>query len=119
MPEKVKHVILFLRMRELNLLLISLGDPCIDLAFARLEILWHFGKEMVNLFTNHYIHLCKTKGIELDLRSIAYWDLVAALRPCGVMQEWELPKEREQMMRLRHKEHVDTTLQTILNFEKI
>lgn len=53
----------------------SLGDPLADLAISRLDLLWIFGVEAMNAFTQHYQSL-----IDIDYTNLPYWDLVAALR---------------------------------------
>lgn len=51
------------------------GDPLTDLAISRLDILWIFGREAMDSFTQHYLSL-----ISLDNSWLPYWDLAAALR---------------------------------------
>jgi aminoglycoside phosphotransferase (APT) family kinase protein len=51
------------------------GDPLIDLAISRLDILWIFGVEAMHAFTRHYRSL-----MALDYTGLPYWDLCAALR---------------------------------------
>jgi aminoglycoside phosphotransferase (APT) family kinase protein len=53
----------------------QLGDPLIDLAQSRSEIVWIFGVEAMDAFTRHYQSLN-----DLDYRHLPYWDLCAALR---------------------------------------
>ena len=53
----------------------QLGDPLIDLAQSRSEIVWIFGIEAMQAFTRHYQSLR-----DLDYRHLPYWDLCAALR---------------------------------------
>ncbi len=53
----------------------QLGDPLIDLAQSRSEIVWIFGFEAMNVFTRHYQSLS-----DLDYRNLPYRDLCAALR---------------------------------------
>lgn len=53
----------------------ALGDPLIDLAISRLDLLWIFGAEAMHAFTRHYQSL-----MALDYTSLPYWDLSAALR---------------------------------------
>ena len=52
-----------------------LGDPLIDLAISRLDLLWIFGSEAMNSFTQDYL-----TGMAIDTRDLPYWDLCAALR---------------------------------------
>jgi aminoglycoside phosphotransferase (APT) family kinase protein len=53
----------------------QLGDPLIDLAISRLDLLWIFGTEAMLLFTHHYDSMAHP-----DLTNLPYWDLCAALR---------------------------------------
>ena len=53
----------------------SLGDPLIDLAISRLDMLWIMGDEAMRAFTTHYRFLR-----EVDDTCLPYWDLCAALR---------------------------------------
>jgi aminoglycoside phosphotransferase (APT) family kinase protein len=51
------------------------GDPLMDLAISRLDLLWIFGVEAFESFTRHYQSL-----MALDYTNLPYWDLYAALR---------------------------------------
>jgi aminoglycoside phosphotransferase (APT) family kinase protein len=53
----------------------QLGDPLTDLAISRLDMLCIFGVEAMQSFTQHYQAL-----MTLDLSTLPYWDLYAALR---------------------------------------
>jgi aminoglycoside phosphotransferase (APT) family kinase protein len=53
----------------------KVGDPLADLAISRLDLLWIYGREMMDAFTGHYL-----AGTAIDTRSLPYWDLYAALR---------------------------------------
>lgn len=53
----------------------SLGDPLIDLAISRLDLLWIMGVEVMHAFTTHYQTLTA-----VDDTCLPYWDLCAALR---------------------------------------
>jgi aminoglycoside phosphotransferase (APT) family kinase protein len=76
----------------------AIGDPLADLAKARLEILWAFGSDAMQLFTQHYQALT---GI--DFTNLPVWDLFAALRPAGKLAEWAADEIAEQNMRAGHK----------------
>jgi aminoglycoside phosphotransferase (APT) family kinase protein len=73
------------------------GDPLSDLGNCRLEVLWAFGVEAMNDFTEDYLSLTT-----IDLTDLPYWDLRAALRPCGRLASWGLDAATEQRMRERH-----------------
>lgn len=77
----------------------ALGDPLVDLANARLEILWAFGMKAMNDFTHQYQSMIST----MDFTNLGYWDLCAALRPASVLSEWGLDESTEKRMRERHK----------------
>ena len=51
------------------------GDPLIDLAISRLDMLCIFGVDALNAFTRHYMAMRA-----LDFANLPYWDLCAALR---------------------------------------
>ncbi len=53
----------------------GLGDPLIDLALARMELIWIFGPDAMNSFTRRYLSL-----VSLDSDNLPYWDLHAASR---------------------------------------
>jgi aminoglycoside phosphotransferase (APT) family kinase protein len=52
-----------------------LGEPLIDLAISRLDILWIFGIEAFYSFTDAY-----KSRMAIDYTNLPYWDLSAALR---------------------------------------
>ena len=74
-----------------------LGDPLADLGNARLELLWAFGPDAMTAFADRYL-----TEATIDVGALPYWDLVAALRPCGQLGNWGLPPETERRMRERH-----------------
>ncbi len=51
------------------------GDPLIDLAKSRAEIVWIFGQQALTVFTQEYQRL-----ISIDFSHLPYWDLCAVLR---------------------------------------
>ncbi len=53
----------------------KLGDPLTDLAISRLDMVWIFGIEAMNTFTDHYKSM-----MAIDYSNLPYWDLSAALR---------------------------------------
>lgn len=53
----------------------QLGDPLIDLAQSRSEIVWILGVEAMHTFTRHYQSLMR-----MDYSGLPYWDLCAVLR---------------------------------------
>jgi len=61
----------------------KLGEPLADVAMTRLDLLWAFGIEAMHAFTARYQSVT---GV--DLGSLPYWDLLAALRPISNIAEW-------------------------------
>jgi aminoglycoside phosphotransferase (APT) family kinase protein len=59
------------------------GDPLIDVAVARLDLLWAFGPDCRELFTERYFELA-----DIDPTALPVWDLVTALRPAGNLSVW-------------------------------
>ncbi len=76
----------------------ALGDPLDDLAIARLELLWNFGSDAMQVFTEVYQSMTA-----IDLTDLPYWDLYAALRPAGRIADWAANAEREAIMRAGHR----------------
>jgi aminoglycoside phosphotransferase (APT) family kinase protein len=54
----------------------QIGDPLIDFALSRLDILWIFGIDALNAFTQQYTSIM----MDIDYTNLPYWDLCAALR---------------------------------------
>ncbi len=93
-----------------------IGDPLVDLAIARLEMLWTFGLEAMHAFTRQYATLSS-----FDLDELPYWDLDAALRPVFNLGEWaagwpELgrPDVTAATMRAAHRTFVDMAFEALL-----
>lgn len=76
----------------------AVGDPLADLGNCRLEMLWAFGIAAMNEFTDQYRSMTT-----VDVANLPYWDLCAALRPCGKIADWGLDQTTEQRMRARHR----------------
>jgi aminoglycoside phosphotransferase (APT) family kinase protein len=75
----------------------ALGDPLADLGSSRLEILWTFGIEAMEQYTQHYQAVTA-----LDFTNLPYWDLCAALRPASKLLEWAGDAVTEKRMRDGH-----------------
>jgi len=89
------------------------GDPIVDLAIARLDMLWAFGIERMHEFTECY----RTES-EFDLTDLPYWDLDAALRPVFNIAEWatvDLDRAdiTEATMRAGHRQFVDQAFEAL------
>lgn len=70
----------------------ALSGPAIaDLSISRLDIFWVLGREAMEEFTAKYMEFNP-----IDLGSLAYWDLRAALRPMENLPDWAPPYESLQ-----------------------
>ena len=59
------------------------GDPLFDVAVARLELAWAFGTGPMRRFTDAY-----RAATSVDLTTLPYWELLAALRPAHCISHW-------------------------------
>jgi aminoglycoside phosphotransferase (APT) family kinase protein len=59
------------------------GDPLADVALTRLDLLWAFGDEAAEAFTEHYRALT-----DIDWTDLGRWELCVALRPLGQLERW-------------------------------
>jgi aminoglycoside phosphotransferase (APT) family kinase protein len=75
----------------------AIGDPLADLANSRLELLWAFGIEAMQRFTEQYQTLTA-----IDCANLPYWDLCAALR-LARFADWAADASAEQRMRAEHR----------------
>ncbi|GGK42749.1 hypothetical protein GCM10008955_40660 [Deinococcus malanensis] len=80
----------------------GISDPLLDVGNARLELLFAFGSEVMDIFTEAY----RVRS-ERDFSALPLWDLYAALRPAGRLHTWGLQPEAEQRMRTRHRSFVE------------
>lgn len=77
----------------------AVGDPLADLGNTRIELLWAFGAEAMDRFTQEY-----KARMSLDYTDLPYWDLCAALRPAFKLAEWTAGDAgAEQAMRAGHR----------------
>ncbi len=76
----------------------QVGDPLADVANSRLEILWAFGIDAMQSFTDQYQSMTP-----LDFTDLPYWDLCAALRRVAQIAHWGLDDTTERTMRERHR----------------
>jgi len=86
----------------------ALGDPLADVANTRLEILWAFGIDAMQSFTQRYQSLTT-----IDFTNLPFWDLFAALRPASKLSEWAADDIAEQRMRERHRLFVTQAFETL------
>ena len=61
----------------------ALGDPLADLAICRLDVAMIHGADVMESFTRHY-----REASGIDVATLPYWDLCAALRAPTDMAKW-------------------------------
>lgn len=72
-----------------------IGDPVEDVANARMEIFREFGEAAMEQFTREYRSMSNA-----DFSQLPMWDLMAALRPAGRIDDWvNTPEERVALIR--------------------
>jgi aminoglycoside phosphotransferase (APT) family kinase protein len=76
----------------------AIGDPLADVANGRREVLWAFGIDAMEHFTQQYQSLT---GI--DFTNLPYWDLCAALRTASQISSWGLDDATKKTMREGHR----------------
>ena len=76
----------------------EVGDPLADLANSRMEMVWAFGIDAMQRFTQFYQSMTP-----IDHTNLPYWDLCAALRPAGKISEWAADESVEKSMREGHR----------------
>jgi aminoglycoside phosphotransferase (APT) family kinase protein len=95
----------------------EIGDPLADLAVARLDILWAFGDEATQRFTE-----CYREQTRIDWTNLPRWDLFAALRPMSHLELWaraypeppiSRPDVTESSMREGHRRFVERALRSL------
>lgn len=84
------------------------GDPLGDLANARLELLFFFGPDATDAFTNRYL-----AASPIDTTDLPYWDLAVALRPIAPFATMFPDEPTATTMRQRHRWFVERALQRI------
>jgi aminoglycoside phosphotransferase (APT) family kinase protein len=88
------------------------GDPLADVANSRLELLWAFGIDAMQLFTQQY-----RSRTTVDFTHLPYWDLCAALRPISQASQWAEWVAGEQAMREGHRWFVTQALEKLSIFQ--
>ena len=76
----------------------QLGDPLADVANSRLEILWAFGLDAMQSFTQQYQSMTA-----IDFTNLPYWDLCAALRTASKFAEWAADDLTKKTMQEGHR----------------
>lgn len=87
----------------------AFGDPLADLGNSRREVLWFFGKEAMQHFTEAY----QAQMPHLDYRNLPYWDLCMALTPVGNVSSWCLDESAKQRFRQRQRWLVNQACETL------
>ncbi len=83
----------------------AVGDPLADLGNMRLELLWAAGSRAMERFTERYLDMT-----DIDVSDLPYWDLRAALRPCGQLGDFGLDPATERRWRDLHRKFVDQAI---------
>ncbi len=86
----------------------SLGDPMADVGNSRLEMLWAFGADAMQQFTQHYSSMSP-----IDFTNLPFWDLCAALRPASKLGTWGLDAATEKGMRADHTWFVEQAFENL------
>jgi aminoglycoside phosphotransferase (APT) family kinase protein len=95
----------------------EVGNPLVDFAITRLDMLWIFGPDALHAFTHQYQALST-----INYSQLPYWDLYAALRPASRLDEWaagwpELgrPDINEETMRKWHRLFITQAFEALPN----
>ena len=75
----------------------AVGDPLADLANGRLEVLFAFGEDAMDGFTDAY----RAEMSELDYGDLPRWDLFAVRRLLPEIPNWGLDHAKEEELRRR------------------
>jgi aminoglycoside phosphotransferase (APT) family kinase protein len=87
----------------------AFGDPLADVGNARLELAMAFGADAVEDFTRQY----RAARWHVDLTTLPYWDLYAALRPAGKIAGWGLAAADLDRFLAGHREFTRSALQRV------
>lgn len=77
----------------------ALGDPLADVANSRREVLWFYGREAMQAFTDAY----RQQMPHLDYGHLPYWDACMALRPIGQIETWCLDAAKTERFKRRQR----------------
>lgn len=86
----------------------AIGDPVADLAGSRNELLWKYGLDARERFTELYLSMTA-----IDLTNLPFWELSGAAGALALMGEWGLDPEVEADMRAKCKWAIDRAVQTL------
>jgi aminoglycoside phosphotransferase (APT) family kinase protein len=79
-----------------------IADPIVELARVRLELAWTWKIEHARTITSAYLD-----HRELNIDSLAHWDLVMALNFARALPGWGLPEERQREMLDKLEQFID------------
>lgn len=83
----------------------AIGDPLVDLAGCRIELLWALDEGAMESFTRSYIALTR-----VDTANLPFWELRAAVGASARMHGWGLDPDIEADMRLKARWLIDRAL---------
>ena len=86
----------------------AVGDPLVDLAVTRLEVLWAHGAAAMWTVTKLY-----QSQTGINLSDLAIWDLCAALRPIPLISGWGHSPEEHAAHRAGHQAFVTQALERL------
>jgi aminoglycoside phosphotransferase (APT) family kinase protein len=93
----------------------SIGDPLFDVAITRLDTLWAYGADAMDLFTAVY-----QSKMDLDYSHLPWWDLRVSLRPMSNIAVWATsfpplgrPEVTAETMSADHRWFVDSAIEKL------
>ncbi len=84
------------------------GDPVADVSVSRLELLWAYGAEAMEMFTAYYADFSGA-----DMTDLAIWDLLAALRPIHVISGWGLSDQDLRHLQTGHRTFTEWAIERL------
>jgi aminoglycoside phosphotransferase (APT) family kinase protein len=86
----------------------AIGDPVADLAGSRNELLWKYGLDAREQFTERYLAMTS-----IDLTNLPFWEISGAAGALALMGEWGLDPEIEADMRAKCEWAIDQALRAL------
>jgi thiamine kinase-like enzyme len=87
----------------------AMGDPLLDVANMRLELLWFYESDAMDEFTTAY----ERRMPDLDYTYRFHWDLWSALRPTGRLEAWGLTADEIARLQPLHRAFVRQALESL------
>lgn len=87
------------------------GDPLIDVGKSRLEFLWQFDENNMQIYTDHYHSIMS----HLDMTYLPYWDLWGAWR-LRDFASWFEDKSKVNRMKIQYDKFVDKAITSCQKF---